>query len=466
MKRVRKVIVNINIIALIGILLLSPGALAQTRIKAPNNPYSLDKDVQLGRQAADEVERKLPLLNDRQVDNYVARIGQRLVSAIPPEFDHQQFEYSFKVVNVKEINAFALPGGYTYVNRGLIDVANNEGELAGVMAHEISHVALRHGTAQAAKAQKYALGAAAGQILGAIIGGGIGGAVAQGSQLGIGAYFLKFSRAHERQADLLGAQIMANAGYDPRDLANMFRTIERSSGGRSGPEWLSSHPNPGNRYEAIQNEAEQLRVRNPVRESAEFNNIQARLRGMPRASSMSEISGDNQRSQRNDRRVSNRVESPSTRLRTYRSDIFQLGVPTNWRDLPGDNTITFAPDGAYGEVKGQFIFTHGVMVGVTRARSRGLRQATSEFLNSLTENNPNLRQQGSYQRSVIDGHDGLAVVFSNVSDVTGRPEVVSVYTTLLSNGDLFYIIPVAPENDFRAYRQSFQSVIRSIQLSD
>ena len=127
--------------------------------------------------------------------------------------------------------------------------------MAGVMAHEIAHVALRHGTAQATKGQKFQVGAIAGQILGAIVGGAAGSVIAQGSQFGLGAYFLKYGREYERQADLLGAQIMARAGYDPREMANMFRTIQEQ-GGRSGPEWLSSHPNPGNRYNAIVNEVE------------------------------------------------------------------------------------------------------------------------------------------------------------------------------------------------------------------
>ncbi len=142
-----------------------------------------------------------------------------------------------------------------FLNRGMIEASKTEGEMAGVMAHEISHVALRHGTAQATKGQKFQVGAIAGQILGAIVGGAAGSVIAQGSQFGLGAYFLKYGREYERQADLLGAQIMARAGYDPREMANMFKTIQEQ-GGRSGPEWLSSHPDPGNRYNAILNESQ------------------------------------------------------------------------------------------------------------------------------------------------------------------------------------------------------------------
>src|SRR4029453_4788464 len=148
-----------------------------------------------------------------------------------------------------------------YVNRGMIEAARSEGEMAGVMAHEISHVALRHGTAQATKTQApgVQLGALGGAILGAIVGGNTGDILAQGTQLGLGAYLLKYSREYETQADLLGAQILARAGYDPMDLPRMFETIEKE-GGSGGPEWLSSHPNPGNRQQRIAQEAGKLRI--------------------------------------------------------------------------------------------------------------------------------------------------------------------------------------------------------------
>src|SRR4029077_2155795 len=193
-----------------------------------------------------------------------------------------EFRYTFEVVNVREINAFALPGGPMFVNRGMIEAAQTEGEVAGVMAHELSHVALRHGTAQASKATKYEIGTIAGAVLGAIIGGNLGSVVAQGTQFGLGTAFLRFSREFEKQADIEGSHIMAAAGYDPRDMANMFKTIEKQSGGR-GPEWLSDHPNPGNRSEYITKEAESLRVSNPITNTAGFDRLQAHLKTLPKA---------------------------------------------------------------------------------------------------------------------------------------------------------------------------------------
>ncbi|HEX5214471.1 MAG TPA: M48 family metallopeptidase [Vicinamibacterales bacterium] len=246
------------IVALAAALTLSAPAVAQTRIDPDKNRFSPAQDVELGRRAAAEVRQELPVSRDRQATAYVERIGERLVAAIPARLRQPQFRYTFQVVDRKEINAFALPGGPIFVNRGMLNAARNDGEVAGVIAHELSHVVLRHGTAQATKAQPFQLGAFAGQLLGSLIGGKTGAVIATGSQIGIGTYFLKYSREYEREADLLGVQIMARAGYDPRRMADMFQTIERRSGS-GGPEWMSDHPSPANRYAAINREAALVR---------------------------------------------------------------------------------------------------------------------------------------------------------------------------------------------------------------
>src|ERR1700730_16536065 len=217
----------------LAIVIMPLAVFAQTKIVYHSNKFKPSDDVKLGRQAAAEAEQQFPLLRDSEVNAYVESVGQRLVASIPPEFQHPEFRYYFKVINASDINAFALPGGPMYVNRGMIEAAHNEGEMAGVMAHELSHVALRHGTAQATKAQKYGLLAGILGIGGQILGGPAG-AAAQIAGQGVGVFSLKFSREYETEADILGAQIMARAGYDPRDLANMFKTIEQQSGGGNG----------------------------------------------------------------------------------------------------------------------------------------------------------------------------------------------------------------------------------------
>src|SRR5215468_4873592 len=182
--------------ALLSLSLAASIVSAQTRITPPANKYKPSQDVELGRKAADEARNQLPIMRDDAVTSYVDGVGRRLVAVIPAELQHSEFEYTFEAVNVREINAFALPGGPMFVNRGMIEAANSEGEVAGVMAHELSHVILRHGTAQASKATKYEVGEVAGAILGSIVGGAWGKVISQGTQFGLGAAFLSYSREY------------------------------------------------------------------------------------------------------------------------------------------------------------------------------------------------------------------------------------------------------------------------------
>jgi predicted Zn-dependent protease len=269
------------------------GLLAQTAVKPPKNKYTPKQDVELGRKAAEEVRREYPIIQNDRITSYLAKLGDRLVAAAPPDLNQPVYEYSFTPVNLKEINAFALPGGPMFVNRGMIDAAASEGEVVGVMAHELSHVLLRHGTANVTKAQNpwLQLGQIAGVVGGAVVGGAAGSAIMQGSEFGLGTVLLRYSRDYEKQADLLGTQIMARAGYDPRALARMFETIERESksNGGSGPQWMSSHPNPGNRTQYINKEAEALTVAQAA-DDREFEPVKAAFASLPPAKSMRDLS--------------------------------------------------------------------------------------------------------------------------------------------------------------------------------
>jgi hypothetical protein len=459
----------------LAILMMPLAVFAQTKIVYHSNKFKPTDDVKLGRQAAAEAEQQFPLLRDAEVNAYVERVGQRLVASIPPEFQHPEFRYYFKVLNARDINAFALPGGPMYVNRGMIEAARNEGEMAGVMAHELSHVALRHGTAQATKAQKYAVGAGIAGILGTILGGP---AVGQLAQLPIGAYFLKYSREYETEADLLGARIMADAGYDPRDLANMFRTIEAQSGGGGGG-FLSDHPSPADRYARINQEAQYLRVNNRMGDGREFLAIRERLRGYPRAQSMAEIAESGRRypNQRSNypngdsgnypsaRRGS--VEYPSSRYRTYSVlGAVRVSVPDNWQQISEQGSVWFAPNGGYGSTNGQAVFTHGVNIGIAQTNSRNLQQATDGFLSNLEQGNTNLRARSGYQRTNVNGRNALAIGLTNTNEATGQAEVVLMSTALLRNGDLFFIMFVSPQNEAQNYQSVFQNILQSVQLND
>ena len=431
-----------------------------TRLEMPKNKYAVEDDVKLGREAAAQAEREFPLLRDEEIESYVNQVGQRIVSAIPSEFRQPQFHYTFRVVNAGEINAFALPGGPMFVNRGMIEAAKTEGEMAGVMGHEISHVVLRHATAQATEAQKFQIGSILGQIAGGVIGGGLGDIIGIGSQIGFGAGALKYSRKYESQADILGAQLIARIGYDPRDLANMFRTIQ-GQGGRGAPEWLSSHPDPGKRYERIEQEARLLRVDSSrTRDTAAFRRIQQRLRAMP-APPKGRQPGQGPSQPTDEGTYSGRVDPPSSSYRQVQTNRVQLGVPDNWREFRGENAVTYVPEGAYGE-RG---LTHGVLFGIERTGSSNLREATQQYLESLLQGNPYLRQQSSSQNARIGGRSGLATRLAGRSPVTGRTEVVTVLTSSLGNGELFHFASIAPEAESRNYDPVFQRILNSIRFA-
>jgi predicted Zn-dependent protease len=454
---------------LLSLLAMPLSLAAQTQIKYHSNKFSVQEDVKVGRQAAQEAEQQFPLLRDEQVNGYIERVGQRLVSGIPSEFQHPEFQYYFKVVNASDINAFALPGGPMYVNRGMIDAARNEGEMAGVMCHELSHVALRHGTAQATKAQKYGLLAGIAGIAGTVLGGpGVG----QLAQAPFGVYFLKFSREYETEADLLGARICANAGYDPRDLANMFKTIEQQGGGGGG--FLSDHPSPKDRYARINQEAQYLRVTNPIRNTQDFARVQERLRGYPRAQSMAEIARSGQRYPVGDNTGNypnnapgGRVEYPSNRLQTYRilNGGVQVSVPNNWRQIGESDSVWFVPEGGYGQYNGQAVFTHGVNFGLAQTNNRNLQRATEEFVNSLAQGNNNLRANSGYQRATIGGRTALWTSLTNRNEATGRSENIRLITTQLNSGQLFYMIAVAPTNE-QNFENAFQNVASSVRINN
>jgi beta-barrel assembly-enhancing protease len=455
-----------------AVFLLTPGLCAQTPVKPPKNRYTPKQDVELGREAAAEVRKQYPVIQNDRIAHYLTTLGDRLVKAAPPELDERVYEYSFTPVNLKEINAFALPGGPMFIHRGLVDVAGSEAELAGVMAHELSHVLLRHGTANASKAQNpwLQLGQIAGAIGGAVVGGAKGAAIAQGSQFGLGTLLLKYSREFEKQADLLGAQIMARAGYDPRALASMFETIERASQstGGSGPQWLNSHPNPGNRTQYINKEAEALSIANAP-DTGGFAAIKPVFASLPPPRSMGETARAEPAAG-----TAASVGSPGQPLpppsSQYRDisggKIFQASVPSNWTALSSKSAIKVVPENGYGPLNGQTVFTCGIEFGIVRAESRDLTQATNAWLNAVAQTNPELQPAGTQQQTRVSGRSALVTPLVNPSPLGGR-ERIAAYTTFLADGStLFYYLTVVPEKDADAFQGAFRRVQQSIRLNE
>ena len=454
-----------------GILILSASIAtlsAQTAVKPPKNKYTPEQDVKLGREAAAEVRTQYPVIDDQRIVKYLAMLGDRLVTAAPPELKHPVYEYSFTPVNLKEINAFALPGGPMFVNRGMFDAAAAEGEVVGVMAHELAHVLLRHGTANVSKAQNpwLQLGQIAGVVGGAVVGGAAGSAIAQSTQFGLGTLMLRYSRDYEKQADLLGAQIMARAGYDPRALARMFETIERESrsSGGSGPQWMSSHPNPGNRTVYITKEAEMLTIAAAADQTG-FAPIKTAFAALPPPKSMSNT-GRGSEAPVAVGTPGQPVPPPSTQYKTITGGkVFEASVPSNWTGLSSNSAVKVVPQNGYGQLNGQTVFSHGVEFGVARAATRDLQAATEAWLKAVAQNNPGLRLAGSQQAIRISQRGAISTPLVNPSPLGGN-ERIGLYTTFLVDGTLFYCLSIVPEKEAAAFQDAFQRIVESIRLTD
>lgn len=478
-------------VAAVAFTIASGAALAQTQVKSGFNVFSVEQDVEIGRQSAAEAERQLPLLRDSSVQGYVERVGRRLADAAPGP----KFPYTFKVVNASDINAFALPGGPTYVTRGLIETVRNEGELAGVLAHEISHVALRHGTNQASKA--YLAQAGIG-ILGGILGGGGGSSTAQIIQavggLGLNTLFLKFSRTAETQADILGTQVMARAGYDPEAMASMFQLLKAQQGREPGKvaQFFSDHPSPANREAVVRQEAQKVGARGGRLEVVGgLDTVKSRLRSLGTAPSMAQIargattsSGSSGASPGSSVPIGT-VAQPSTRMRTFRhrSGFFEIQYPENWRVAESSGYgATFLPEGgAVRTSNGQDVLVYGVVINHYEpfAGSPGdvfsrpvqgqgtLEQAANDLVNQLVQANPHLRVvSNSTRRQTIDNARGLSVVLAGRSPVTRQDERVTVFTRELPDGHVVYALFTAPARDYSALADVFQRMISSLRIND
>jgi predicted Zn-dependent protease len=241
------------------------------------NFYSIEKEIALGKQLAQEVERSSKLIDDPVVTEYVNRVGQNLVRN-----SDARVPFTIKVIDSDEVNAFALPGGFFYVNSGLILRAQEESELAGVMAHEISHVTARHGTKNATKGEMMQLATIPLMLLGPAGWAGYG--LYEGLNIAIPLTYLKFSRDSEREADFLGLEYMYKAGYDPNAFVTFFERIQADEKRRPGtiPKVFSTHPPTPDRIEAAQKEIARILPNKPeyIVTTSEFDSVKARLRNI------------------------------------------------------------------------------------------------------------------------------------------------------------------------------------------
>jgi Zn-dependent protease with chaperone function len=455
------------------------------------NLFSTSQDVEIGKQSALEAEKQLPILNDVRTTRYLNGIVARLAAVAPGA----KFPYQVKLVNSADINAFALPGGPMYVNTGLIAAARSEAELAGVLAHEISHVALRHGTQHASSAY---IGQAGLGVLGGLFGrnknasqvvGAVGG-------LGLNALFLKYSRDDELKADESGARIMAQAGYDPMAMATLLEMLQTEQGREPSKleQFFSDHPAAGDREARIRTLAPTLAGtrKTPV---GNFAGVQRRLGNLATttAQAVGRLDPPATTPTVTTPAMTVTVVTPSTRVVRYThptSGFVTIDRPENWPafSAPNGYTISIAPeqgvvqtpDGIQHMVYGLIVshyepFASLASSSTSRLRSSyvpiedrtpenaSLLDATNDLVATIVASNPTLAMvDGSTRSERISGAPALSLLLSGTSQVTGEGEQVTVFTRRLSDGHVVYALAIAPTRVADQLNPAFVRMMQSL----
>ncbi|HWR49474.1 MAG TPA: M48 family metalloprotease [Bryobacteraceae bacterium] len=445
-------------IVLLVFVSLAAAAAGPKKLKPGFNLFSKDQDVQLGKEAAGEIEKQVTVINHPELNAYLQSIGKRLADS--PEA--AGYPYTFKLVADKSINAFALPGGPTYVNTGLIAAADNEAQLAGVIAHEISHVALRHGTNQASKAQLVQLPAVLAGSLAGNSGSILGGLTQLGIGLGANSVLLKFSRTAETEADLLGARMLARSGWNPVEMARFFEKLQAEGGSRM-PQFLSSHPDPGNRQRTIEQDIRYLPQRSySTGNATEFARAKQLVAALPAPPAKPAAVQGGQ----GGAAPALPDLKPSSKLREFSGKGYTISHPDNWRVVTSDQSAgaTIAPEQGVVQVNGGNAIGAGLVTGfhVPQAGRGGLQKDTDDLLRTLISQNTGMKAEGT--RSIrVDGSPALAVTLRGQSPFANTAEVDTLITVDRSEG-LFYVVLIAPEKSLGTLQSTFDAIVRSIRF--
>lgn len=458
-----------------------------------NTGVSKEQQEQIGRQAMAEVYKQMPVLPDSSPETqYVRQLGQRLVSVIPAEYS---WPYEFHVIQQKEINAFALPGGPMFINIGTITAADNEAELAGVMAHEMSHVYMQHSIKQMKKAQMtQGLAGLLGGLAGAM-GGTVGGLARAGVGIGGGMIMMKYSRADEAQADSVGAIILYKAGYNPQAMADFFLKLAQQGG--SPPQLLSDHPNPGNREQSIQKEIAGWPPKNYQTNDAAFQRVKQQARSVqaytadqiaagaksgqwahqnasngatPKNLPVSQdTSGNGDQGRGNIENASLSQIRPSDRFKQLQQNGLSIAYPDNWQVFSDQNGngLTIAPSAGYSN--GNVAYGAVINAGQDQ-KARTLDDAIRDLVQAMQQSNSDMRAIGSPQPITVNGVRGRSVDLEGNSPVTrsGQPQRERDWLVMLpdssrDNGFIYFIF-VAPESDFGALRPTYEKILKTAQL--
>jgi hypothetical protein len=482
-------------------VLLATRAYAQTtepEFPNPGNAHmSREAQRQLGLKAAAQVYQTMPVLPDSSPETqYIRQLGEKLVATIPPEYS---WPFEFHVVAQKDINAFALPGGPMFVNIGTITAAADEAQLAGVMAHEMSHVYMQHSAKQAAKAQTTGLLAGLAEAaLGAAVGGTVAELGAAGIEMGAQGLTLKYSRTDEAQADAVGAIIMYKAGYNPQALAQFFKALE-TQGGQTPPQWLSDHPNPGNREEAILKEIRNWPPEKYAGNSTEFVKVRQHAMGVKaytgqeiaqdaksgRWAALNKQNGVTFNPAGGNEFVSNGASAgpaphlttvslqsvlPSQRMLGADLGPVKLEYPDNWQVVPprkrGQAVIIAPQAGITANGVG-----YGVLMNAVAARSGGpanVDEVTERLVQDM-EQNEALKPAGNPQPINVAGVEGRSVALQSVSpfataDGQAQKEQDWLVAVPQSDGSVLFLIFVAPQPDFERFRPTYEAMLKSLQF--
>ncbi len=492
-----------RLVLIAGMMLGGAAERAWARFQVPppcKNSFSIEQEQSEGAKVAAEVFKQMPVLPDNSpLSQYVRQLGARLVAVTPG----YRWPFNFHVVASDEINAFALPGGAMFVNVGAIRAAETEAQLAGVMAHELSHVVMRHSTCNMTKQQSVGTWAGLGQIGAAILlgNGALGSMATQGIGMATGLGFLRMSRDYEKQADLLGTDILYDAGYDPRGLPQFFETIQAKYG-EGGAQLLSDHPNPGNRMTYVNAEIATLpRRTNPRVTTTEFTQARdlsnkekaynskeveagawrqtgryALIAGgpaqvIPAAATKSASSGGSSAgTQEGALRLPKDALGLSDKLIFYNGRSFSISYPSSWQKGEGkDGSVALVPQNGAGDTG----IAYGAIVDSTRLQNpvsdaNSLAQATAAIANQMVQQNAGMQQAGGVSPMTVNGRLANAVelrgkspVMSNGAQVAERDLLVTIARP---DGSVNYIIFVAPEADYQALKPIFSSMAQSFRV--
>jgi beta-barrel assembly-enhancing protease len=443
-----------------GMLLLALPILAnRTPVKQAWNLFTVQQDVELGRQLAAEAQQSLNVVNDSWSAGYISALGNQLAANTPG----YRYPYQFKIVDDSAINSFSLPGGFVYVTSGLVQAATTEPQLAGVLAHEIGHVVMRHATQEISADYRAEVPNASRVAVGTVM-----------SRLGLGfesnSPVLRHTAQEERQADLIATQLLTDARFDARHMTAMFDRLNNEPANLTS-EFRNNHPPVPNRLANVRREVQNMGgvPRNVRADSPDLRKTQDRLRTVSTADVYDDRDYDR------DRGNTSNVELPSTRMLTYRGRDVEFRYPENWQTSEDGDTVTVAPANgvvsgslAYGATISVFrpegnLFGQNGLTPTTRADNTSLGRATDQLIDDLRQSNANLRVVRTDNQRRVDGQAALVTEITNDSPLGGR-ETDWLVTVLRPDGQLHYFIGVAPQREFTRYSSTFDKMVTSLRF--